>query len=136
MRMEFEHVSRCPPWPFWAVFVVFVWLGLGGTVVWLSARMGRPICTCLFKRLTGFPCPTCGFTRGALCLLHGRIGQAWLYNPLLFSVLGLFFGTTAVRIFFARRVRIHLTPTERRIAWLLAIALLAVNWAYIILYVG
>lgn len=130
------HVSRRPPWPLWAVFVVFVWLALGGTVVWLSARMGRPIYTCLFKRLTGMACPTCGFTRGALCLLHGRIGQAWLYNPLLFSALAVFFAVIVLQVVFARSLRIHLTRTERTIAWVLAVALFCINWAYIVVYVG
>lgn len=136
MRMEFEHVSRCPPWPFWAVFVVFVWLALGGTVVWLSARMGRSIQTCLFKRLTGVACPTCGFTRGALCLLHGRIGQAWLYNPLLFSALAVFFAVTVLQGVFARSLRIRLTQTERIMVWVLCIILFLANWAYVALRVG
>lgn len=134
--MKILRVSRRPPWPFWAVFVVFVWLALGGAVVWLSARMGRPIYTCLFKRLTGIPCPTCGFTRGALCLLHGRVGQAWLYNPLLFSVLGVLLIAIVLRLVFARSVRVYLTHTERAIAWVLAVVLSCINWAYVIWCVG
>jgi hypothetical protein len=98
--------------------------------------MGRPIYTCLFKRLTGIPCPTCGFTRGALCLLHGRVGQAWLYNPLLFSVLGVLLIAIVLRLVFARSVRVYLTHTERAIAWVLAVVLSCINWAYVIWCVG
>ncbi len=69
-------------------------------------------------------------------LLHGDFTQVWLYNPLLFSLLTLFFTAAAVRILLARSVRVYLTNTERQIAWILSFALLFVNWAYVILYVG
>jgi hypothetical protein len=36
---------------------------------------------CEFKRLLGFPCPTCGLTRSALHTLHGQFGEAWRLNP-------------------------------------------------------
>jgi len=91
---------------------------------------------CLFKRITGLPCPTCGFTRGLLSLLSGRPGQGWLCNPLLFSVLVLFFLATGIRVLFARAVKIRLTRMERIIAWLLVGVLFAANWAYVIFYVG
>jgi hypothetical protein len=51
-------------------------------------------------------------------------------------VLGLFFAATAVRVIFARSVRISLTGTERLIAWILVFALFLANWIYIIFYVG
>lgn len=130
------HVCRRPPWPLWAVLVVLVWFGLGATVVWLSFYFNRPVKLCLIKHLTGFPCPTCGFTRGGLTFLQGHIVRAWLYNPLLFSVLGLFIAITAVRIIFARCLRITLTTQERTFAWILTIALFFANWVYVIFYVG
>lgn len=136
MKIKVVQVCRHPPWPLWAVLLVLVWSGLGVGAVWLSAYLGRPVQLCLVKRLTGIACPTCGFTRGALSLLHGRAGQAWLYNPLLNSVLALFFTATAVRVIFARSVRISLTSTERSIAWILAVVLFFANWAYVICYVG
>lgn len=136
MNIELIHVARRPPWPLWAVLVVFVWLNLGATAIFLSAYLNRPVQLCLIKRLTGYPCPTCGFTRGALSLLHGHIVQAWLYNPLLFLVLGLFVAVTAIRVFFARGIKVSLTKNERLFAWLLVILLFFANWAYVIFYVG
>ena len=136
MRIEVVHVSRRPPWPLWAVLVVLVWLVLGATVIWLSSYLNWPLQLCLVKRLTGFACPTCGFTRGALSLLHGQVGQAWLYNPLLYSVLALFFAATAFRVIFGRSVRINLTSTERTVTWILAVILFFSNWVYVIFYVG
>jgi hypothetical protein len=86
--------------------------------------------------LTGFACPTCGFTRGALSLLRGQVAQAWFYNPLLYSVIALFSAAIAVRIIWGRRLRISLTNTERSAAWIFAGVLFFANWAYIIFYVG
>ncbi|MFD1140618.1 DUF2752 domain-containing protein [Larkinella insperata] len=38
---------------------------------------------CPFKLLTGLECPGCGSQRCLHQLLHGRVGQAFSYNPLL-----------------------------------------------------
>jgi len=136
MKIEMIHVSRRPPWPLWAVLIVLVWSALGSALVWLSAYFHRPVQLCLVKRLTGVPCPTCGFTRGALSLLGGHIAQAWLYNPLLYTVLALFSAVIAVRIIWGRSVSISLTSKERKAAWLVAGMLFFANWAYVIFYVG
>jgi hypothetical protein len=136
MKIGMIHVSRRPPWPLWAVLIVLVWSALGSALVWLSAYFHKPVELCLVKRLTGVACPSCGFTRGALSLLHGHIAQAWLYNPLLYSVLALFSAAMAVRIIWGRRVSICLTGTERKAAWIVAGALFVANWIYVIFYVG
>jgi hypothetical protein len=136
MKIEMVKVSRRPPWPLWAVLVVLVWSALGLMLVWLSAHFHRPVQLCLVKHVTGVPCPTCGFTRGALSLLGGHAAQAWLYNPLLYSVLALFFAVTTFRIVSARSLRINLTGKERSAAWILAGVLFLLNWAYVIFFVG
>jgi hypothetical protein len=136
MKIEVVHVSRRPQWPLWAVFIVLAWLGVGVVSLLLSAHLNKPVLLCLLKRLTGVACPTCGFTRGALSLLSGQFGRAWLYNPLLYSVFALFFIATAMRVFFARGIQIHLTRTERSIAWVSALVLFFANWAYVIFCVG
>ena len=136
MKIEIVHISRRPKWPLWAVLVVLVWFSLGAVLVLLSAHFHRPVQLCLVKHFTGVACPTCGFTRGALSLLHGHPIQAWLYNPLLYSVLALFTAGIAVRIIWARDLRISLTSTERSAAWVVAGTLFFANWAYVIFYVG
>jgi len=35
---------------------------------------------CLFRRLTGRPCPACGMTRSVILTLNGQIGAAWKVN--------------------------------------------------------
>ena len=136
MKIEFVNTSRRPAWPMWAVVLVLAWLILGGITFWLSAYLGHSAHLCVFKELTGFPCPTCGLTRGTLCLLSGQPISAWLRNPFVFSLIGLFVLTTIIRLFFARGVRIQLTGPERRMAWALVSAAFLANWTYVIFYVG
>jgi hypothetical protein len=136
MKLEMVRVPRRFGWPLWAMLLVCAWLALGSAAAWLGSRLQQPLQLCLFKRVTGLPCPTCGFTRGALRMLHGQPMSAWLCNPLLFSALGLFFVACLSRVIFASSVKITLTRTERYAAWVLGIALFICNWAYIILHVG
>jgi hypothetical protein len=136
MKIKLVRVPQRLNWPLWAILLTFIWMSLGSATIWLGRLFDRPVHLCLPKRLTGFAGPTCGFTRGMLSLLHGDITRAWLYNPLLFSALTLFFTAAVVRILLGRSLRVYLTDTERQIAWILSFALLFVNWAYVILYVG
>ncbi len=136
MKIELIRVSRRPSWPSWALCLVLVWLGLGIAAVCLGAHTGQAVQLCLFKRLTGMVCPTCGLTRGLLSVLQGEIVAAWLCNPLLFLIIAIFFGASLARLFFAHSVRIESSAVERQIGWVLAIALGLANWVYVALYVG
>lgn len=42
---------------------------------------------CVFHALTGLDCPGCGITRALHHLLHGRIGEAFALNPMIFVFL-------------------------------------------------
>ena len=136
MQVELAKIPRCPVWPMWAVALVLTWLALGGLTIWLGAFVGQPLQLCVFKGLMGLPCPTCGLTRGTLCLLHGEPIAAWLHNPFLFSFLGTFFLATMVRTIFGRRLRVQLTGPERMMVWALIAATFLANWLYVIVYVG
>jgi len=136
MKIELTHTSRRPPWPAWALGLVLLWLALGAAAVWLAARTGQTAQLCLFKRLSGMPCPACGLTRGLLSVLQGEIAAAWLYNPLLFSIIAIFFGHSLARLFFAHSLRMQFSPRERAIGWVLAVAVGLANWAYVAFYTG
>ncbi len=136
MKVAWVPLTRWPAWPWWSVVLPALWLTLGGIVVLLSAATGRAVQLCLFKHFTGCPCPTCGFTRGTLSFLQGHPVQAWLYNPLLFSFLGVFGATVVLRILLGRGLHLHFTRAECRVGWVVAGALFALNWLYVILYVG
>lgn len=47
---------------------------------------GEGISLCLFKKVTGIPCPSCGTTRGINAILHREWLQALLYNPLSYPL--------------------------------------------------
>jgi len=113
---------------------VLGWFGLGMIAVRLSGHV--PWDLCLFKAVTGVPCPTCGFTRGLLLLLNGRLARAWAMNPLVFSVLAVSAAVVLIRVVLARGARVRLSRSERRVGWVLAAALLLANWAYVICCVG
>lgn len=70
--------------------VVLVWLAIAAASVFLFVlEPGKtallPVCP--FRALTGFTCPGCGSTRGMHQLLHGNIGAAFEFNPLLLVAL-------------------------------------------------
>lgn len=37
---------------------------------------------CIFRNLTGLPCPGCGITRSVVCCAHGHWSDALRYHPL------------------------------------------------------
>jgi len=59
----------------------FVGFGLAVSGLYATTGFGFP---CPLRSLTGWDCPLCGGTRLGSALLHGHIGQAFAYNPIVF----------------------------------------------------
>lgn len=59
----------------------FVGFGLAVSGLYATTGIGFP---CPFRTITGWQCPFCGGTRLGSALLHGHIGQAFAYNPMVF----------------------------------------------------
>lgn len=53
---------------------------------------------CTFHKLTGLNCPGCGMTRAVQATLHGRIGDAFLLNPIGMILLPLAFLVLGIEI--------------------------------------
>jgi len=51
---------------------------------------GAGVPVCLFRALSGLPCPGCGLTRALSSLLDGRAAAAFAYHPFVFILLPLF----------------------------------------------
>jgi hypothetical protein len=93
--------------------------------------------SCVFKRIAGMPCPTCGSTRAVLHLSHGEIIAALAVNPLTSScfLAGILyflysFITLAPGI---PRVGFAFSDAEKNALLAGAATLAMMNWMYLIL---
>ena len=46
--------------------------------------------TCIWKRVTRLPCPTCGYTRSMQALINCRLKESLYYQPFALAYLALF----------------------------------------------
>lgn len=79
-------------WPRRALLV----LGLSGAAA-LAVLLDAPLCPS--AALLGIPCPGCGLTRATLALLHGDVGAAFHFHPLVFVLSPLFVGLMVNALF-------------------------------------
>lgn len=111
-------------------------MGLWGLLVVggvLLERRGGPVLdTCLFHRLSGHPCPTCGSTRVVMELLRGQGLKALVLNPLVALGLAGLGVWLAARLVLGRQLEVDLSPRERRWAIVLGLLILAANWAWVV----
>jgi hypothetical protein len=110
--------------------------GLVLSVAWLTLKLPWPIC--FFHALTGHPCLTCGATRSATAFFHAHFLAALQWNPaafLFYCGLTLFNAYAfAVLVMRAPRLRIaQVTQAEGKFVRISVIALLLVNWIYLLL---
>ena len=92
---------------------------------------------CLFKNLTGVPCPSCGMTRAFLFLGHGQILRAARLNPLVLpvAILLLLQGVRLLlRLATQTDYRLQLSPFLFRIVLTTAIAIILGLWFFRILF--
>ena len=92
---------------------------------------------CVFKGLTGIPCPTCGSTRSVVYLSHGKVLSAFAMNPLttlcLISAVVYFFFSLMSSVFDLPRISFLLTDMEKNVVRAGVAALLLLQWAYLII---
>jgi len=107
--------------------------------IWLS--LGLPTLRCPFLAITGYPCLTCGATRCSIALFQGNFAAAWLWNPLaLVALCGVaLYDLYAAIVLLTGLPRLRLvdwTPAEKNAARIGVIALIAVNWIYLLAHRG
>lgn len=114
-----------------AVWVSLVLIGAG---LYVLQAGGFQIC--LFHRLTGWPCLTCGSSRAGELLVQGHLLQAFRMQPLMVvagGVLGLWLLAYSFHLVAMRqRIALCCLPGERRVLGLLLLFLAAANWGYLI----
>lgn len=116
-----------------------LWLSvsLGGLTLaasWMALHLPWP--HCFFLAVTGHPCVGCGGTRAAIAFFHGNFLTSWQWNPLAFVFLcgvALFdFYAAIVLVLRAPRLRMLVSRPAKTFSRGLIIALLALNWIYLL----
>ena len=92
--------------------------------------------SCVFRGMSGLPCPTCGTTRALLSMAKGNFIDAMTMNPLvvvlltaaiascLYSFVSLLFGT--------RRMTFSLSEREKDVMRITAVMIVLLNWGYLL----
>ncbi|CAG0988858.1 hypothetical protein PHYC_02176 [Phycisphaerales bacterium] len=131
-------MSAPPPRPFSGltpavIGAAVLWIALVVTAALVGRYSGHQVRVCLFNRVTGYPCATCGGTRAAAQLAHLNLPAAIAFNPL---VTVLILGLPPYIVWRSTRGRAWqgLSARGYRIAaWTLVVSV-AANWAYVLLH--
>ena len=114
-----------------AAIALACWIVMIGAHVNLPERLGMPGCS--FLATTGYPCPSCGMTRGMVNMARGRIAAAAQLQP--FSVL-LFSGIVVVAVFAMGEALTGgdlLTKLHPRIWWVwIGLGGMLAGWAWVL----
>ena len=86
----------------------------------------------MFRRITGIPCGTCGSTRCVVAAGRGDIGEAFLHNPFMFTLLAGMAVVLGLRLIAGRAVVVDLGRHGRRWMWGTIALLFLLNWAWVI----
>ena len=117
-----------------------IWLAvsvasIAGGAAWLALALPWPQCP--FFAVTGLPCVTCGATRSTIAFLHGDFLSALRWNPLAFVAFCalIVFDLYAAIVIVGRTARLRIvdwTVTEKNLARVAVLSLLALNWIYLL----
>lgn len=111
--------------------LLVTWAALVGVFILLKPA-GSDATLCVFRNVTGAPCPACGSSRAALAAVRGRPLDAFMLNPFI-TVAGVALAAWLIaRVGFRRRIEIDLGPRQTILAWIAVAVLFGANWAYVI----
>lgn len=98
--------------------------------LWIAPHLNP----CLFRSITGIPCPSCGATRGVQALLEGHPGDALGFNPLM-VLLVIAFGVGGALAPIWARVVGRLPQVDMPLpGWIRigVVAIIVANWIWVI----
>ncbi|MDI1290639.1 MAG: DUF2752 domain-containing protein [bacterium] len=110
-----------------ALIVVVV----GAGVAHVLHRAGYPeLAQCVFRRVTGVPCAACGGTRAFLALTTGDFSGAFVFNPMLATLM--ITSPLMVAMFVQRDPWIWRTRNRIRLVTVAILVCVAANWVYVL----
>jgi hypothetical protein len=108
-----------------------------GTIGWVCARffphVDRLIPPCMFRYMTGLPCPACGATHSGIYLSHFQISKAFSANPFFFF---LYFALAAwglnsfVGLLTGYNIGFILSEKEKQHLYRGFLVLMVINWLF------
>jgi hypothetical protein len=131
MQIKIESISpKSPIHMIWGIFA----LGLLITGRLIEGFVGK-LPPCVFKKVTGIPCLTCGATRSVVALSNFDIIKSFKFNPLMLLAVLVTLGFSFF-VFLGwlskRRVAVIMSSREKVILRYSIIILIISNWAYLI----
>lgn len=132
VRIYLEKTGRKPALPLAPLIVGALWFGLVLAGIVLASRYHTPVELCLFKRLTGIPCPTCGSTTGGMFILQGHFLRGWLANPFVYTAVPLIGIHLLFQIVTGYSIRYRFTGPARIVPVLFLTAAIIGNWTYLL----
>jgi hypothetical protein len=97
---------------------------LGASYLYAPFVHDGPV-VCLFRRVTGLPCPSCGLTRSFCAMSHGDLRSAGAYHPLGPLLFGLICASLVLLV--VAPYRWHRVANARYTQWSL-VALVLASW--------
>jgi Protein of unknown function (DUF2752) len=93
--------------------------------------------SCVFKELTGIPCPACGSTRAVMHFAHFDVPHAFIMNPLIaaavvLSLLALIYSIVSA-VLGTPKIKVSLSTREGNILRIGVILAVSVQWLYLYL---
>jgi hypothetical protein len=92
--------------------------------------------SCVFRGITGIPCPTCGATRAVMHLSRGDIIASLEMNPLVaiavVSGMMYFIYSALTFLFNMRRITVIFADNEMNPVRLIVALTVAINWGYLV----
>jgi hypothetical protein len=132
VKCSLVPAARWPRLPAAAVAIGLIWIILVGTAIIMDRAGVVHTDLCLFKRVTGLPCPFCGTGRGIILLLQGRPLDALASNPFSLTAHGVAVSVVLLRLICGRKIVFTLSPRERIIMGSTTALLLLGNWTFLV----
>lgn len=103
-----------------------------GISAYLQSQTTHTIC--IFKNITGYPCPGCGTTRGTILLFKGRFFESIMLNPvaLFMNIMAVTAFVMIIRDLLLHKSDFHKFSTRKIHPLILALVVLLViaNWIW------